>query len=119
MIDRREMFALLGVAGAAAIFPTLGNTAPQPQERHHPKVGKLPLVSPGDALSRLKDGNRRLVNGQSRHTEVIIHLPGLNNVDKPPILVFPKLLVCINCGASLFTTPAAEMEQLGNGGESS
>lgn len=67
LIDRRTMFALLGAAGAAALFPTVGNAAPQQQQGHHPTVGEEPPVSPGDALARLKEGNRRFVSGQPRH----------------------------------------------------
>ena len=44
--------------------------------------------------------------------EVIIHLPGLENVDKPLVMVFPKILVCLKCGSSSFTTPPPELEQL-------
>jgi len=44
--------------------------------------------------------------------EVNIHLPGLTNTDKPGILVFPKLLICLNCGSSRFTTPASELTVL-------
>jgi carbonic anhydrase len=61
------MFALLGAAGAAALFPTVGHAALQPQEGHHPTSGEPPRVSPGDALARLKEGNQRFVSGQSRH----------------------------------------------------
>jgi len=45
-------------------------------------------------------------------TEVNIHLPGLANADKPGIFVFPRLLVCLNCGFSRFTTPASELALL-------
>lgn len=53
----------------------------------------------------------------SRHqaefnAEVNIHFPGLTNADKPGIFVFPKLLVCLNCGFSRFMTPASELAQL-------
>jgi carbonic anhydrase len=61
------MFALLGAAGAVALFPTVGNAAPQQQEGHHPTAGEPRPVSPGDALARLKEGNQRFVSGQSRH----------------------------------------------------
>jgi len=67
MIDRRKMFAFLGAAGAAALFPAVGNATPQPQEGHHPTAGEQPPVSPSDALTRLKEGNQRFVSGQSRH----------------------------------------------------
>jgi carbonic anhydrase len=66
MIHRRKMLGLLGAAIAAALFPTVGNAAPQ-QEGHHPTAGEEPPVSPSDALARLKEGNQRFVSGQSRH----------------------------------------------------
>jgi carbonic anhydrase len=67
MIDRRNMFALLGAAGAAALFPTMVNADPQQQGAHHPSAGEEPPVNANDALARLKQGNQRFVNGQSRH----------------------------------------------------
>jgi carbonic anhydrase len=68
MIDRRKMFALLGAAGAAALFPTVGNAAPQQQEAHHATAGEEPQANPNDALARLKKGNLRFVSGQSQHS---------------------------------------------------
>ena len=37
--------------------------------------------------------------------EMLIHFPGLKNLDKPAVFVFPKLLVCLDCGFSQFTVP--------------
>jgi hypothetical protein len=37
-------------------------------------------------------------------TEMMIHFRGLKNIDKPGVLVFPKVLVCLDCGFSRFTT---------------
>ena len=68
MIDRRKMFALIGAAGASTLFPSVGNAAPQQQEAHHPTAGQEPPANPNDALARLKEGNRRFVNGQSQHS---------------------------------------------------
>jgi hypothetical protein len=45
--------------------------------------------------------------------EVMIHFPGLKNADKPGVFVFPRLLVCLDCGSSSFTTPASELARLG------
>jgi hypothetical protein len=42
-------------------------------------------------------------------TEAILHPSGFNNVGNPGVLVFPKLLVCLNCGFSLFFIPNAEL----------
>jgi hypothetical protein len=41
-----------------------------------------------------------------------IHLPGLENIDKPVIWVFPKLVVCMDCGIAEFVVPEAELRRL-------
>jgi hypothetical protein len=50
--------------------------------------------------------------------EINIHFRGRKNVDHPGILVFPKVLVCLDCGWSGFTTPKAELSQLARGAAS-
>jgi len=45
-------------------------------------------------------------------TEMNIHFQGLKNVDHPGVLVFPRLLVCLDCGFSWFTIPEAELAML-------
>jgi hypothetical protein len=47
--------------------------------------------------------------------EIAIHSPGLKVVDKPVVWVFPKVLVCWNCGNAEFTLPEAELRQLEEG----
>lgn len=37
--------------------------------------------------------------------EINIHFSGLKNIGEPSVLLFPKLLVCLDCGFSAFTTP--------------
>jgi hypothetical protein len=32
--------------------------------------------------------------------EMVIHFSGVKNLDKPGVWVFPKLLVCLDCGHS-------------------
>jgi hypothetical protein len=44
--------------------------------------------------------------------EVNIHFPGLRNSGNPGVFVFPKLLVCLDCGSSTFTTPTTELAEL-------
>lgn len=44
--------------------------------------------------------------------EMNIHQPGLNNLDKPGVFVFPNVLVCLDCGYSRFTTPETELALL-------
>jgi hypothetical protein len=34
-----------------------------------------------------------------------IHVPGLKNVDKPVVWVFPKIIVCLDCGTAEFAVP--------------
>ena len=51
---------------------------------------------------------------QRRFTsEINIHFPGLKNLDKPPVFVFPKLLVCMDCGFTEFNIPETELQRLG------
>jgi hypothetical protein len=41
--------------------------------------------------------------------EMVIHFSGLKNLDKPGVWVFPKLLVCLDCGYSHFTVPERKL----------
>jgi len=45
-------------------------------------------------------------------------LPGRAGYDKPGVWVFPKVLVCLNCGASVFALPEAEQRVLEAGAHS-
>jgi hypothetical protein len=47
--------------------------------------------------------------------EMGIHFPGLKNIDKPVVWVFPKLVVCLDCGISEFAMPEAELRLLAKG----
>ena len=51
-------------------------------------------------------------NVRDRNGEVAIHFPGLKGLNKPIVWVFPKLLVCLNCGVTEFAIPEAELRQL-------
>jgi hypothetical protein len=44
--------------------------------------------------------------------EIAIHFPGLEGLDKPIVWVFPKLLVCFNCGFTEFVIPEGELRRL-------
>jgi hypothetical protein len=48
-------------------------------------------------------------------SEIIIHHPGLKNLDKPTVMVFPKIAVCLDCGVTEFTIPETELRLLGKG----
>ena len=45
-------------------------------------------------------------------SEVAVHFPGLKGLDKPIVWVYPKLLVCLNCGFTQFAIPETELRQL-------
>jgi hypothetical protein len=51
--------------------------------------------------------NQRNLNG-----EIAIHFPGLKGLNKPIIWVFPKLLVCLDCGFTEFSVPEKELSVL-------
>ena len=44
--------------------------------------------------------------------EINIHYGGPRNVDEAGLLVFPQLLVCLDCGFSRFGMAGAELKQL-------
>lgn len=47
--------------------------------------------------------------------EINIHFPGLEGLDKPIVLVFPTLLVCLRCGFTEFTISETELHRLEKG----
>ena len=42
--------------------------------------------------------------------EMLVHFPGLKHLDKPGVLLFPKLIVCLDCGFARFTVLENELE---------
>jgi hypothetical protein len=51
-------------------------------------------------------------NQSAFSAEVNIHFRGRESVEHPGVLVFSKLMVCLDCGSSSFTTPEGELSQL-------
>ena len=47
--------------------------------------------------------------------EMNFHFPGYEGLDKPPVLVFPTVMVCFDCGFAEFTVPEAELRSLAKG----
>lgn len=41
-----------------------------------------------------------------------IHFPGLRNINRPVVWVFPELTVCLDCGQAEFAVPEPELRQL-------
>jgi len=52
------------------------------------------------------------VNQSKFNAEMGIHFPGLKNIDKPVVWVFPELVVCLNCGIAEFAMPEAQLRLL-------
>jgi hypothetical protein len=44
--------------------------------------------------------------------EINIHFPGMEGLNIPTLLIFPRLLVCLSCGLAQFTIPDAERKAL-------
>ena len=44
--------------------------------------------------------------------EISVHVLGVENVDKPTVWVFPRLLVCMNCGFTELTIAEGELRLL-------
>jgi hypothetical protein len=44
--------------------------------------------------------------------EIAIHFPGLRGLDQPIVWVFPKILVCLDCGFTEFSIGEAELQFL-------
>jgi hypothetical protein len=45
-------------------------------------------------------------------SEVALHFPGLEGLNKPIVWVFPKILVCLDCGHAEFEVPERELRVL-------
>jgi len=44
-----------------------------------------------------------------------VHFPGLKNIDKAVVWVFPEIVVCLDCGTAEFAVPGAELRLLAKG----
>lgn len=44
--------------------------------------------------------------------ELAIHFPGLDGLHKPIVWVFPKLVICLDCGLTEFTIPQTDLSRL-------
>ena len=47
--------------------------------------------------------------------EIVVHFPGLKNLDKPPVYVCCEVVVCLTCGAAQLAVPEAELRLLQKG----
>lgn len=49
---------------------------------------------------------------QKLRAEIAMRVPGLKNIDKPIVWVFPDILVCMDCGIAEFAVPEDELRIL-------
>jgi hypothetical protein len=54
-------------------------------------------------------------NQQFYSSEVAIHFPGRDGLNKPIVWVFPTLTVCMDCGVAQFNIPDRELQVLATG----
>ena len=48
-------------------------------------------------------------------SEIALHFPGLDGLNKPIVWVFPSSSVCLDCGLAQFAIPEKELEVLRTG----
>jgi hypothetical protein len=45
-------------------------------------------------------------------SEINIHLPGFFSADVVSVLVYPELIICLDCGFTEFCIPEADLQRL-------
>jgi hypothetical protein len=55
------------------------------------------------------------VNQKKFSAEMGIHFPGLRDIDKPTVWVFPEFAICLDCGTAEFAMPEEDLRQLAEG----
>jgi hypothetical protein len=53
-----------------------------------------------------------LDNQKEFSAEMVVHLGGLRNIDRPGVWIFQNLLVCLDCGFAQFMVPKSELALL-------
>ena len=51
-------------------------------------------------------------NQQVYGTEINVHFPGRNGINIPAVLLFPQVLICLDCGFAEFSVPKIELRRL-------
>jgi len=73
-----------------------------------PDTGRFSIPVVGDVLCKsCQSSNLRNFNAETN-----IHFPGFDGLTKPTVWVFPKLLVCLDCGFTEFLVPTDELLRL-------
>jgi hypothetical protein len=58
------------------------------------------------------DAVRGFCGAQELSAEVAIHFLGHENLNTPHVFVFPDILVCLDCGSTVFKVPDAELQSI-------
>ena len=77
------------------------------QRRSHARSNGRMKTAEGVNCLWCSSANLRKFDG-----EVSIHVPGLDDLDRSPAWVFPKLVVCLDCGSAYFSVPETELRSL-------
>ena len=51
-------------------------------------------------------------NQKTFTSEMAVHFPGIEGLQKPIVWMYPKILVCLDCGIAQFIVPEKELEVL-------
>ena len=51
-------------------------------------------------------------NQRKFEAEIAIHFAGLEKLNKPAVFVFPKIVICMDCGTATFVMPHGELRRL-------
>ena len=51
-------------------------------------------------------------NQQKVGVEVNVHFPGWNGLSRPTLMIFPQVVICLDCGFAEFSVPRAELGRL-------
>ena len=52
------------------------------------------------------------VRQKKLNAEMNLHFPGIENLDKPTVWVFPEVVVCLDCGLSEFSVQKPELRRI-------
>ncbi len=80
---------------------------------------QVAVVMGSTALHLSRHAKCESVNQKKFSAEMGIHFPGLENIDKPVVWVFPEVIVCLDCHTAEFAVPEAELRQTPSGHTSS
>lgn len=61
---------------------------------------------------QLTCGSCRSANTIELAAETCLHFPGLSGLNVEPIIVFPKTVICLECGAMQSNLAQSEIEQV-------